>query len=87
MSSAGALFLDADQLLELTHLRQKHAQIQWLRRNGFTVIVRSDGSPLVSIAHVEAMLGAPLVRTRTATEPDWTALDDAQAHGHKSKAA
>lgn len=89
MSSSAALFLDAGQLYDLTHLKRKGDQIQWLRDNGFMVKPRADGTPLVSVAHVESILGAPLVTSlaRSPTEPDWSTLDvPAAASSGKSKA-
>lgn len=42
-----ALFLSAEDLRELTGYTQGAAQIRWLRKNGITHTVRSDGKPRV----------------------------------------
>lgn len=70
------MFLDPDQLIELTRRRRRAAQLLQLRAMGIEHRVRADGTLAVLTAHVEQMFGmvAPTKRKAQNVEPNWEAL-------------
>jgi len=64
------MFLTADELYELTGLRQAAAQIRWLQRNGVEHYVRADGK--VRVRH--AAFGEQNTAKSSIVEPDFEAL-------------
>lgn len=69
------MFLDPDQLFELTRRRRRDAQLVQLRAMGIEHRVRADGSVAVLTAHVEQLFGAsqpPSKRQAQNLEPDWS---------------
>ncbi|MBL4573846.1 MAG: DUF4224 domain-containing protein [Gammaproteobacteria bacterium] len=67
--------LTSDELKEVTGRQKSTAQLRWLRRNGFTALLRADGIPLVSRAHFEAKMGGYLPGTKPQNfEPNYGAL-------------
>jgi len=66
------LFLDANELADLTGLRQPSAQIRWLQKNGVIHYVRADGQPRVPRGLFEKPeTAAPAA---AATSPNFAAL-------------
>lgn len=51
------IYLTIEELREITGRVKYSAQIRYLRSQGFTVIPRADGRPLVSRSHFETMMG------------------------------
>lgn len=51
------IYLSVEELREITGRIKPSAQIRWLRQQGFTVLVRANGRPLVSRAHFEVVMG------------------------------
>ena len=49
--------LTAEEIQEITGRRMPSAQIRWFRKNGFTVLPRADGKPLISRAHFLSKMG------------------------------
>lgn len=47
------LFLDEDELVQLTGRRFKSKQIEWLRQNGIPFRVNATGHPVVTRAVIE----------------------------------
>ena len=72
----GGMFLDPDEIAELTSRVQRAAQVKVLRFMGIEHRVRPDASIAVLRAHVEKIFGAAPATTRKTTpkEPDWEAL-------------
>jgi hypothetical protein len=70
------MFLDSDELRELTCRMQHAAQARVLRGMGIEHKARPDGTIAVLRAHVEQALGgAPTAsRKKTAPEPNWGAM-------------
>lgn len=70
------MFLDPDQLVELTRRRRRDAQLVQLRAMGIEHRVRADGTLAVLTAHVEQLFGvtAPVKRKAQNVEPNWDAL-------------
>ena len=66
------MFLDANELADLTGLRRPAAQYEWLRENGWPVERNARGRPLVLRAVAEARLGAVTAQRQAA--PNWDAL-------------
>ncbi|MBL4821228.1 MAG: DUF4224 domain-containing protein [Gammaproteobacteria bacterium] len=60
----GSINLTKAELEEITGRSKPTAQVKWLRQNGFTVLVRADGMPLVSRAHFEAKMGGYLAGSK-----------------------
>lgn len=50
-------FLTAEELQELTGRVLYKRQREWLQAQGWTFTVNANGRPIVSRAHMEAMLG------------------------------
>jgi hypothetical protein len=72
----GGMFLDPDEIAELTSRVQRAAQVKVLRFIGVEHRVRPDGTIAVMRAHVEKVFGAAPAAAREAApkEPDWEAL-------------
>ena len=68
-----AMFLEDEELAELTRLKRPSAQAKWLQRNGIRYVTGADGSPRVLRSAIEKMLGGA-VRPKGA-EPDMDALN------------
>lgn len=67
--------LTKKELQEITGRLKPAAQLRWLRKNGFTALLRADGIPLVSRAHFEAKMGGYLPGTKPQSfEPNFGAL-------------
>lgn len=60
--------LTKDELIEITGRVKATAQIKWLRQNGFTVLQRADGLPLISRTHFELKMGGVPGRSKSS---DW----------------
>lgn len=52
------------EIQEITGRIKSSAQIRWFRMNGFTVLQRADGKPLISRAHFEIKMGGFLNRSK-----------------------
>lgn len=66
-----SLFLDRDELRDLTGRRQRAKVAEWLRGNGYRFDLAADGWPKVLRAAVEARL-MPAARQRKPTAPDFS---------------
>lgn len=77
----GNMFLDADEVRELTCRVQHSAQVRALRGMGVEHRVRPDGTVAVMRAHAEKVFGAVQAnaRQRPPKEPNWDALDAARS--------
>ncbi|MGO4379654.1 DUF4224 domain-containing protein [Pseudoduganella sp. RAF19] len=75
------MFLDSDEVRELTDRIQRAAQAKVLRSMGIEHRARPDGSLAVLRAHVEQVLGvgATTSRKKQSSEPNWGALDAARS--------
>jgi hypothetical protein len=75
------MFLDSDEVRELTARMQHVAQAKALRAMGIEHRARPDGTLAVLRAHVEQVLGGSQVARRkpVAVEPNWGALHAARA--------
>lgn len=73
----GSMFLDNDEIRELTGRVQYRAQAKMLRSLGLTHKIRADGTLLVLRAHVERELGgAPSAAARKREfVPNWSAAN------------
>jgi len=72
------LILSHDELVSLTGRTRYGAQAKTLAQMGFAYRIRPDGSPVVSRTHFEAIMGANTPSpSRSATEPNWDALNAA----------
>ncbi|MCC5811352.1 MAG: DUF4224 domain-containing protein [Ectothiorhodospiraceae bacterium] len=67
-----ALFLNADELQELTARKRPSAQIRWLDSNGVRYTRDAEGRPKVLRAHIDKMLGGTTRRSKT--QPNSEAL-------------
>lgn len=73
----GPIYLTDEELREITGRVKYSAQLRALRAMGFTVRVRPDGSPLVSRAHWEQVMGGLGPARRRAEGPRLEALSGA----------
>jgi len=72
------MFLTPQEIAELTGRVRYSAQINWLRANGFEVIPRADGRPMVLRTHVEVKMGGLVNSPAEPTvEPNWDAINAA----------
>ncbi len=71
-----SLHLTSEELKAITGRVRPSAQVKWLRANGFTVLQRADGVPLVSRAHFELVMGGVEREKgrRGEVEPDYSSL-------------
>ena len=74
--STQTIHLTPEELTAVTGRVRWSAQLRWLRANGFTVLQRADGMPLVSRAHFEAVMGVSDAQesNRVGIGPDYDAL-------------
>lgn len=70
------LFLDADDLEQLTGRKRPSDQIAWLRDRGYAHDVNGAGRPVVAVAEIEHRLVSRVARRRR-DEPNWSALESA----------
>ncbi len=69
------LCLSQEELILITGRVKASAQIRYLRSQGFTVIPRADGSPLVSRTHFEVIMGGGHYSTKPQnSEPDFSSF-------------
>ena len=71
------MFLNREELIELTGRRVKSAQVRVLRYMGIEHRIRPDGSVAVLKAHVEQVLGISQTTERyrrEQVEPNWDAM-------------
>ncbi len=70
------MFLSRTELGELTGLSRPSAQIRWLRANGFEVLQRADGVPLILRDALTTRMGFGDANHRcVVVKPCWNALD------------
>lgn len=71
------MFLDDEELRELTHRTHHTSQMKVLKSMGIEHRTRPDGSAAVLRSHVEAVLGGAVAapRKKAPTEPNWGALN------------
>lgn len=69
------MFLNSNELSDLTGKTQRCAQQRALRSMGIEHRVRPDGALIVSRSHIEKLLdGNPTSRPPKAVEPNWNAI-------------
>jgi hypothetical protein len=75
------LFLDADEISNMTSRVQRAAQVRVLRGMGIEHRIRPDGTVAILRAHVERVFGAgpTNMRKNAPKEPNWEALDAARS--------
>lgn len=73
----GAMFLDTEEIKEMTDRKTRAAQRKMLNALGIVYRIRADGGLLVLRAHVERELGgAPAAATRKKEfVPNWSAAN------------
>lgn len=76
--------LSKAELLEVSGYRRPSSVAKWLRQNGFTFRVGADGWPRVDRSHYHALMGSSVARTLTKSEPNVSALMEAQRNGKKT---
>ena len=69
------IYLTIEELREITGRVKASAQIRWLRGQGFTVVPRADGRPLVSRSHFETVMGGQHYSSKPKDyQPDFSTL-------------
>jgi len=69
-----SLFLNAQELHELTGYKKPGRQIVWLRSQGFTFRISADGHPRVDRSHYLKLMGGMVESQHIKTEPDFRGL-------------
>lgn len=65
------MFLEPEDLIQLTGLRQKKAQIAQLKRMGIPFFVNASGHPVVAVAAIEGRKPAEMPKPKWS--PTWAA--------------
>lgn len=74
------IYLTSDEVREITGRVKASAQIRFLRSQGFTVIPRADGTPLISRTHFEVMMGGSHYSSKPQNfEPDFSSFHVSEA--------
>lgn len=75
-----SICLTKEEIIKITGRKKPSAQIKYLRSQGFTVIPRADGTPLISRTHFEAMMGGSHYSSKPQNfEPNFTSFHVSQA--------
>mgnify|MGYP003635248728 CR=1 FL=1 len=72
-----SMFLDRQEMVELTNRTRRDAQIRALRYMGIEHRTRPDGSLVVLRSHLEQVLGGSVGEKKSKPkeiEPDWSAI-------------
>lgn len=69
-----SLILSKKEIENLTGLVRANAQCRWLKAEGFTVVKRRDGSPVVARRNFEKVMN-PEAKPKNQTEPNWELLN------------
>jgi hypothetical protein len=68
------MFLNRDEIKELTGKVRRPAQIRELQKMRIIHDVRPDGYPLILKAHIEKRFDSPIESSKKGGEPNWNAL-------------
>lgn len=69
------MFLKKEEIADMTGFKRAALQIEFLRKQGYTVQIDQKGQPKVLRSHVEAMLGGIADKPRRKrVEPDFEGL-------------
>jgi hypothetical protein len=70
------MFLNKEELADLTGYKNRKKQIQWLAENGIKFLISGVGEPKVLKSAIEELLGAgdSQKRLRKRVEPNWDAI-------------
>jgi uncharacterized protein DUF4224 len=75
-----SICLTKDEIIKITGRKSSSAQIRYLRSQGFTVIPRADGTPLISRTHFEVMMGGQHHLSKPQDyQPDFSSFHVSQA--------
>lgn len=70
-----SICLTKEEIIKITGRKKPSAQIKYLRSQGFTVVPRADGTPLVSRNHFEAMMGGMHYQSKPVdVQPDFSSF-------------
>jgi hypothetical protein len=70
-----SICLNENEIMEITGLLRKTAQLRWFQREGIVVRLKADGSPLVARSHFLQMMGSESeMKLSLAQEPDFSTL-------------
>jgi hypothetical protein len=65
------MFLEPEEIIQLTGLRQKKAQIAQLKRMGIPFFVNASGHPVVAVAAIQG--GKSAEKPKPQWSPTWAA--------------
>lgn len=68
------MFLDDDQLVELTGYRQKVKQVEWLRARAWPFELSASGRPKVLLSYMNKRLGGATESAPAVATPRFDAL-------------
>ena len=70
-----SLFLNTEELKDLTGAHTRAGNIDWLRRHGWPFEINRQGWPRVLMSHLQHRLGGQLSNQQPSSqEPNWNAL-------------
>lgn len=69
-----SLFLNAEELRDLTGYQKPRRQIEWLRAQGFIFRIAADGHPRVDRSHYLKLMGGMVEAQHKKTEPNFGGL-------------
>jgi hypothetical protein len=75
---SNSILLTDDEVIELTHKKNRSAQVRALRRMGIEHRVRPDGTIVISRCYIEKILSGKVAENATIkekNEPNWSALN------------
>ena len=76
------MFLNPEEIIDLTHKRNRTAQVKALRRMGIEHKVRPNGTVAISRSHIEKVFGgnaSSAMILKKEIEPNWSALNGKKA--------
>lgn len=68
-------YLSPDELVELTEVHTRPAQVRWLQDNGFAYVISAKGHVRVLRAHRDAKMGVLAANDPGAGEPDFSVFE------------
>lgn len=69
-----SLFLNFEEMRDLTGYQKPGRQIAWLRAQGFTFRIAADGHPRVDRSHYLKLMGGTVEAKHKKTEPNFNGL-------------
>lgn len=69
------MFLNPDEIKQLTGKMRSDAQVRWLRTMGITHKINGNGDPIILKAHIEKVFDGSYAESKNKEEPNWNAIN------------